>query len=69
MSEEQTTVTTPDIVCGGCVNAIRNAFGRVDGVTKVEVDLETKQMRVDHSRSVSREDIVRILDGAGFASS
>jgi len=69
MSKEQTTVTAPDIVCGGCANAIKNAFGKVDGVSNVEVDVETKQVTIDHESAVSREDIVKVLDDAGFAAS
>jgi copper chaperone CopZ len=69
MSNEQTTVTAPEIVCGGCANAIRNAFGKVSGVSNVEVDVETKQVKVDHESAVSREDIVRVLDDAGFSAS
>ena len=69
MSIEKTTVTAPEIVCGGCANAIKNAFGRVEGVSVVEVDVESKQVSVEHEPSVSREDIVKILDDAGFAAS
>jgi len=67
MSKEQTTVTAPEIVCGGCANAIKNAFGRVDGVLGVEVDVATKQVSVKHESTVTREDIVRVLEEAGFA--
>ena len=69
MSTERTTVAAPDIVCGGCANAIKNAFGRVDGVSGVEVDVATKQVSVDHTSAVTREDIVKVLDDAGFPSS
>ena len=66
MSKEQTTVTAPDIVCGGCANAIKNAFGRIDGVTNVEVDVGTKKVAVDHEPAITREDIVKVMDDAGF---
>jgi copper chaperone CopZ len=69
MSIERTTVAAPDIVCGGCANAIKNAFGRVEGVLDVAVDVATKQVSVDHTSSIAREDIVRVLDDAGFPSS
>jgi copper chaperone CopZ len=69
MSNEQTMVTAPDIVCGGCANAIKNVFGKVSGVSNVEVDVETKQVKVDHESAVSREDIVKVLDDAGFSAS
>ena len=66
MSEEQTTITAPDIVCGGCSNAIKNALGRVEGISGVQVDVESKRVSVDHASTVSREEIVRVLDDAGF---
>lgn len=67
MSKEKTTVTAPEIVCGGCANAIKNAFERVDGVSGVEVDVESKQVSVEHGSTISREDIVSVLDEAGFS--
>jgi len=66
MSKEQIRVTAPDIVCGGCANAIKNAFGRIDGVSAVDVDVATKQVSVDHEPSITREDIVKVLNDAGF---
>jgi copper chaperone CopZ len=67
MSKERTTVTAPEIVCGGCANAIKNAFGKLEGVSNVEVDVASKQVSVEHGSSVTREDIVRVLEEAGFA--
>ena len=61
-----TTVTAPDITCGGCANAIKNAFGRVDGVDEVQIDVETKQVTVRHEPSIDRDRIVNVLDQAGF---
>ena len=61
-----TTVTAPDITCSGCSNAIKNAFGRVEGVDEVQVDVETKQVSVRHESSIDRNRIVSVLDQAGF---
>lgn len=61
-----TKVTAPDIVCGGCANAIKNAFGQIEGVSNVDVDVEKKAVTVTHEESVSREKIVETLDKAGF---
>ena len=30
-----TTVTAPDIVCGGCAGAIKNALGKINGVSQI----------------------------------
>jgi copper chaperone len=61
-----TTVTAPDITCGGCANAIKNAFGRMEGVGHVDVDVATKQVTVQHGDNIDREKIVDVLDKAGF---
>jgi copper chaperone len=61
-----TTVTAPEIVCDGCAASIKKAFGNVEGVSEVEVDIASKQVTVNHDRSVSREKIVDVLDRAGY---
>ncbi|MDM7922087.1 MAG: heavy metal-associated domain-containing protein [Pyrinomonadaceae bacterium] len=64
-----TKVTAPDIVCDGCANAIKNAFGRVEGVKTVDVDVSTKEVSVEHLDHIAREKILDVLDKAGFPSS
>jgi copper chaperone CopZ len=64
-----TTVTAPDITCGGCANAIKNAFGRVEGVEQVDVDVATKQVTVRHGGGIDKGTIVDVLDKAGFPAS
>ncbi len=61
-----TKVVAPDIVCGGCAGAIKNALGKIGGVSQVEVDVDTKTVSVAHTAEVSREKIVEVLDDAGF---
>ncbi len=62
----KTTVAAPDIVCGGCAGAIKNALGKVGGISQVEVDVDTKTVSVEHNNEVSRQKIVEVLDDAGF---
>ena len=62
-----TTVTAPEIVCGGCAGSIKKALGSLEGVCEVEVDVPTKQVKVEHSKAVSREEIVNALDRAGYS--
>lgn len=61
-----TTVIAPDIECDGCANAIKNAVGRLDGVESVKVDVEGKEVSVEHTQQLSRRDIEEALDKAGF---
>ena len=66
---DKTTLTAPDIVCGGCANAIKNAFGRVQGVSEVEVDVATKQVTVGHEAELTRDQLAKVLEDAGFPAS
>lgn len=66
---DKTTLTAPDIVCGGCANAIKNAFGRVQGVSEVEVDVATKQVTVGHDAELTRDQLAKVLEDAGFPAS
>ena len=62
-----TTVTAPEIVCGGCASSIKKALGNVEGVSNVDVDVATKKVTVNHGENVSRERIVDALDHAGYS--
>jgi copper chaperone CopZ/rhodanese-related sulfurtransferase len=66
-NNQVTTVTAPEIVCGGCASSIKKAFGNVEGVSGVEVDVATKKVTVNHNGQVSRERIVDALDRAGYS--
>lgn len=62
-----TTVTAPEIVCGGCASSIKKALGAVSGVSEVDVDVATKKVTITHSGDVLREKIVDALDRAGYS--
>jgi copper chaperone len=57
----------PDIQCDGCANAIKRALGKLDGVQNVDVDLESKHVRVQYQKPQADEAAIRErLDQAGF---
>lgn len=66
-NKKVTTVTAPDIVCGGCASSIKKALGSVEGISEVDVDVATKQVTVNHDENISRERIVDALDRAGYS--
>lgn len=66
-NSKTTTVTAPEIVCGGCASSIKKALGNVVGVSEVEVDVANKKVTVKHGESVSRETIADALDRAGYS--
>lgn len=67
MAAATTTLTAPDIVCGGCANSIKRSLGNLPGVSAVDVDVETKRVTVTHDEAAApREAVVGALDNAGF---
>lgn len=62
-----TTVTAPEIVCGGCAGSIKKALGNVEGVSDVDVDVATKKVTVKHDENVTPENIADVLDRAGYS--
>ncbi len=57
----------PDIECDGCATAIKNALGKLPGVTVVAVDVDGKQIAVTHEPTTASVDgLVAALDKAGF---
>lgn len=61
-----TTLTAPDIVCGGCANAIKKAVGALPGVSQVAVDVDSKTVTVTHDEKATQDVITGALDRAGF---
>ncbi len=64
-----TTFTSPDIECDGCANAIKNAVGKLEGVTGVQVDIKSKQVTVKHDSTIAPGALASALDKAGFPTS
>ncbi|MDQ4120655.1 MAG: heavy-metal-associated domain-containing protein [Acidobacteriota bacterium] len=66
MTTNKTTLKAPDVVCGGCTGSIKNALSKIEGIKQVEVDVDTKNVLVEHDEKVSREKLETILDDIGF---
>lgn len=62
-----TTITAPEIVCGGCASSIKKALANVAGVSEVDVDVAAKKVTVKHGENVSQANIVDALDRAGYS--
>jgi copper ion binding protein len=64
---EQIVVTTPDMSCEHCVNAIQGDLSALDGVAQVRADLPTKQVTIAFDPGkVSVPQIEAALDDAGY---
>lgn len=55
--------TVPGMTCEHCVNAVTEEVSAVEGVTSVEVDLDTKLVSVIGG---DRDAIVAAIDEAGY---
>ncbi|HLT20002.1 MAG TPA: heavy-metal-associated domain-containing protein [Thermomicrobiales bacterium] len=60
------TYHVPDIHCDHCVASINRELGEIEGVGKIDVDLEAKLVQVEVDESVSEEQIIAGLYEAGF---
>ncbi|MEL3892491.1 heavy-metal-associated domain-containing protein [Ferrovibrio sp. MS7] len=59
------TYTVPNMTCGGCAGAVRQALGDLPGIGKVEIDLPAKIVRVEPG--TAQETAVRsAIEQAGF---
>lgn len=61
-----TTFSVPAMTCGHCKEAVTTEITKIDGVSTVEVDLDTKKVTVTSSSPVTWEALVTAVDEAGF---
>lgn len=54
----------PEISCGHCVTAISTSVGRIDGVTRVDVDIDAKTVTVDGT--TGRGAVCAAIEDAGY---
>jgi copper chaperone len=62
----ETTYRVPDVSCEHCVGAITQELTKLPGVARVDVDLATKQVRVDHDATVSDAQLREGINEAGY---
>ncbi len=51
--------------CGHCKKAVEDAVGKLDGVEKVSVDLESKKVEIEGS-DLDEKEIKEIIEDAGY---
>lgn len=59
-------LTLPDMTCGHCASIVAQTCTLVDSAAKVEVDLNTRQVKI--SSTDDRNDFVEALTEAGYPS-
>ncbi|NJN19502.1 MAG: heavy-metal-associated domain-containing protein [Oscillochloris sp.] len=56
----------PGVSCQHCVNAVTQEVGALNGVSNVQVDLDSKVVTVEHSESVQAAVIIAAIQEAGY---
>ena len=54
-------LSVPDISCAHCKATIEKGLGGTPGVGQVEVDVDTKAVRVTYDRAVTDQDVLRAM--------
>lgn len=54
------------MTCGHCVKHVKEALSELEGVTGVDVNLETKTAVLEATGDVSDEDINATIDDVGY---
>ncbi|UDY37862.1 heavy-metal-associated domain-containing protein [Dermatobacter hominis] len=62
-----TTFSVRGMTCGHCVAAVRDELGRIDGVTGVDVDLDSGAVALTSTGPVTADAIAAAVDEAGYA--
>ena len=61
-----TTFLVPGMTCGHCQGAVTDELFKINGVTAVDVDLDTKKVSFESDGAVEWQIIVDAIDEAGF---
>ncbi|MFQ5554093.1 MAG: heavy-metal-associated domain-containing protein [Acidimicrobiia bacterium] len=60
------TLSVPDIHCGHCKSSIEGAVGELDGVSNVDVSIETRTVDVRYAEPSTRTEIIAAIEGQGY---
>ena len=61
-----TTFLVPGMTCGHCKSAVTDELSKINGVTNVDVDLDSKKVTIESEADVEWQVIVGAVDEAGF---
>ncbi|MFC3960510.1 heavy-metal-associated domain-containing protein [Nocardia jiangsuensis] len=61
-----TTYTVTGMTCGHCAASVKSEIGKIDGVTGVEVDLDSGAVRVESAAALSDDAVLAAVDEAGY---
>ena len=61
-----TTFLVPGMTCGHCKGAVTDELSKINGVTNVDVDLDSKKVTIESEAVVEWLVIVGAVDETGF---
>ena len=61
-----TNFLVPGMTCGHCKGAVTDELSKINGVTSVDVDLDSKVVSVESSAAIEWQAIADAVDEAGF---
>ncbi|GAA0426623.1 cation-translocating P-type ATPase [Streptomyces luteireticuli] len=61
----ETEILVGGMTCAACVARVEKKLGRLDGVT-ASVNLATGRARISHPSAVSAEELMKVVEGAGY---
>lgn len=61
-----TRIRVGDASCGHCKQTVESAVAGLAGVTRADLDLDSKLLVVDHDASTSADDLVGAVAAAGY---
>ena len=66
-AQKTVTLGVPGMTCGACPITVKKAISRVDGVTKTEVDLDSREAVVTYDDTKANADqIMKATANAGY---
>jgi copper chaperone len=58
--------TVKGMTCGHCVKAVKSEVSRIDGVSAVDVELQSGRVTVDSQHPLDREALRLAVEEAGY---
>ena len=60
------TIVVSGMTCGHCVNSVTEEISKINGVSKVKVDLATGQVDIETNEEIGRLKLEEAIKEAGY---
>lgn len=60
------TIVVSGMTCGHCVNSVTEELSKINGVSKVKVDLATGQVDIETNEKIGRIKLEEAIKEAGY---